>query len=145
MLNQCQFIGHLGADPEIKRMQSGKPVVNFNLAVTEKWKSKDTGERKERTEWIPAVIFSEGLCSIAEQYLRKGSKVMISGKFQTRSWEQDGVKRYKTEIVLQGFDAKLIMLDGPKSAPNDHGPEHDGHAGQGPIDDEIPFLAEWRV
>lgn len=153
MLNQCQFIGNLGADPEVRRAQDGKPVVTLSLAVTEKWKSKD-GERKERTEWVRAVIFSEGLCKVAEQYLSKGSKLFISGKFTTRKWQdQEGKDRYSTEIVLSGFDAKLVMLDGPKQGGNqqDNHPGEDQSGGRGAssmgddMSDEIPFNCEMRV
>lgn len=115
MLNQCQFIGNLGADPETRTFQNGNKVCNLRIAVSEHWKDKNTGERKERTEWVSVAIFSEGLVRVAEQYLRKGSKVFISGKMQTRKWQdQSGADRYSTEIVLQGFDAKLVMLDGAK-------------------------------
>jgi single-strand DNA-binding protein len=111
MLNQCQFIGNLGADPEIRRTQDGRPIANLSLAVTESWKDKNTGEKKERTEWVRSVIFSEGLCRVAEAYLRKGAKVFISGKMQTRKWQDsNGNDKWTTEVVLQGFDAKLVML-----------------------------------
>lgn len=147
MLNQCQFIGNLGADPETRTFQNGNKVCNLRLAASEKWKDKNTGERKERTEWVSVAIFSEGLARVAEQYLRKGSKVFISGKMRTRQWQdQSGQDRYSTEIVLQGFDAKLVMLDGKQ----DGGPHRDDMLherlidnGTGEpsrdIDDEIPF------
>ena len=113
MLNQCQFIGNLGRDPETRTFQNGGKVCNLRLAVSETWKDKNTGERKERTEWVSVAIFSDGLVRVAEQYLRKGSKIYISGKMQTRKYQdQSGADRYSTEIVLQGFDAKLVMLDG---------------------------------
>ena len=145
MLNQCQFIGHLGADPEVKSFQNGNKVCNFRIAVTEKWKSN--GEQKERTEWVSAAIFSEGLIGVAERYLRKGSKVFISGKMATRKWQdQSGNDRYSTEIVLQGFDAKLVLLDGKPQGDRDDGLSHrnrDGFGGSnGPSfddDSEIPF------
>lgn len=114
MLNQCQFIGNLGADPEIRSTQAGKKIANLRIAVTEKWKDQ-SGEQKERTEWVTVVIFSEGLAGVAERFLRKGSKIYVSGKMTTRKWsDQSGNDRYSTEIVLQGFDAKLLMLDGPQ-------------------------------
>lgn len=153
MLNQCQFIGNLGADPETRTFQNGNKVCNLRLAVSESWKDKNTGERKERTEWVSVAIFSEGLARVAEQYLRKGSKVYVSGKFTTRKWQdQSGADRYSTEIVLQGFDAKLVMLDG-KSEGGTQYREHDAPQGgygaggrpSADIDDMIPFLAEWRV
>ena len=116
-LNECTFIGRLGADPEIRRTQTGSPIANLRLAVSETWKDKNTGERKEKTEWVPVVIFNDGLCKLAEQYLKKGSRVMVRGKFTTRKWQdQSGQDRYSTEVTLQGFDAKIIMLDG---APGD--------------------------
>ena len=112
MLNQVQIIGNLGADPESRSFNNGGKVVNMRLAATEKWKDK-SGERKERTEWVSVAIFNEGLAGVAEQYLRKGSKVFVQGKLQTRKWQdQNGQDRYSTEVVLQGFDAKLVMLDG---------------------------------
>ena len=145
MFNQCQFIGNLGADPEVRTFQNGGKVCNLRLAVTEKW-TKD-GERKERTEWVTVAIFSEGLAGVAERYLKKGSKVFVSGKMQTRKWQdQSGADRYSTEIVLQGFDAKLMMLDGARhdTAPADDGYSAGGRPGND-MDDEIPFAAEWRL
>ena len=112
-VNKVILIGNLGADPEIKRMQDGRPVVNLRVATSESWRDKNSGERRERTEWHRVVIFNEGLCRIAEQYLRKGSKVYVEGQLQTREWEdQTGNKRWTTEIVLQGFNSALTMLDG---------------------------------
>lgn len=111
-LNQCTFTGHLGADPEIRRTQDGRPIANLRLAVSQSWRDKTTGERKEKTEWVPVVIFNEGLCKIAEQYLRKGSKVLVQGQFQTRKWQdKDGNDRWSTECVIQGFGGFLQMLD----------------------------------
>lgn len=110
-LNRCEFIGHLGADPEVRRLSSGDPVVNLRIAVTEKWRGSD-GERKEKTEWIPVTIFNENLAKVAEQYLRKGSKVFIAGAWQSRKWnDQSGQERTTTEIVLQKFRGELQMLD----------------------------------
>jgi len=165
MLNQCQFIGNLGADPEVRTFQNGSKVCNLRLAVTEKW-TKD-GERKERTEWVTVAIFSDGLVGVAERYLKKGSKVFISGKMQTRKWQdKNGADRYSTEIVLQGFDAKLVMLDGPSNGTNgyDRGSSSDpdapsSHGGydQSPattnsagsvsayLEDDVPFSFEWRI
>jgi single-strand DNA-binding protein len=112
-VNKVILVGNLGADPEIRRTQDGRPVGNLRIATSESWRDKATGERRERTEWHRVVIFSEGLCKIAEQYLRKGSKVYLEGQLQTREWEdQSGQKRYTTEVVLQGFNATLTMLDG---------------------------------
>lgn len=112
MLNRCEFIGNLGADPEVRRLSSGDPVVNLRLAVSETWRDKSSGERKEKTEWVSVVIFNEGLAKVAEQYLRKGSKVFVAGQLQTRRWQdQSGQDRYSTEIVLQKFRGELQMLD----------------------------------
>lgn len=139
MLNQCQFIGHLGADPETKSMQSGDEVCNFSLAVTEKWKDK-SGEKKEKTEWIRVVIWSQGLVKVAKSYLSKGSKVYISGKMQTRKWtDQSGNDKYSTEIVLQGFDAKLVMLDGKRDSQPESRQEAPAGGGYSDMDDSIPF------
>ena len=112
-VNKVILIGNLGADPEIRRTQDGRPVANLRLATSESWKDKTTGERKEKTEWHRVVIFNENLCRIAEQYLKKGSKVFIEGALQTRKWQdQSGQDRYSTEVVLQGFNSNLTMLDG---------------------------------
>lgn len=155
-VNKVILIGNLGADPEIRRTQDGRPVANLRVATSESWRDKATGERRERTEWHRVVIFNEPLCRIAEQYLRKGSKVYIEGSLQTRKWQdQQGQDRYSTEVVLQGFNAQLTMLDGRGGAES--GPESGGEFGSsGPaptrarqpamaggvrddFDDEIPF------
>ena len=112
-VNKVILVGNLGADPEIRRTQDGKPIANLRVATSESWRDRNSGERKERTEWHRVVIFSEGLCKVAEQYLRKGSKVYIEGQLQTRKWtDQSGQERFSTEVVLQGFNATLTMLDG---------------------------------
>lgn len=112
-VNKVIIIGNLGADPEVRTFQNGGKVCNLRIATSETWKDKNTGERRERTEWHSVAVFQEGLVRIAEQYLRKGSKVYIEGKLQTRKWQdQSGQDRYSTEIVLQGFDGTLTMLDG---------------------------------
>ena len=112
-VNKVILVGNLGADPEIKRTQDGRPIANLRIATSETWRDKNTGERKEKTEWHRVVIFSEGLCRVAEQYLKKGAKVYIEGQLQTRKWtDQSGAERYSTEVVLQGFNATLTMLDG---------------------------------
>lgn len=112
MLNVCQFIGNLGADPEIRSLNNGDKVANLRLAVSERWKDKATGERKEKTEWVSVVVFGS-LVGIIEQYVKKGSKIFVSGKMQTRKWsDQSGQDRFSTEVVLQGFDSKLVLLDG---------------------------------
>jgi single-strand DNA-binding protein len=112
-VNKVTLVGHLGADPEQRRLPDGRPVVNFSVATSESWKDKGSGERKERTEWHRIVIFSEGLCGIAMQYLRKGSKVYLEGQLQTRKWEdqRSGVERYSTEVVLQMYKSELVLLD----------------------------------
>jgi single-strand DNA-binding protein len=112
-VNKVILIGNLGADPEIKRTQDGRPIANLRIATSETWRDKNSGERKEKTEWHRVVIFSEGLCKIAEQYLKKGAKVYIEGQLQTRKWtDQAGVEKYSTEVVLQNFNSTLTMLDG---------------------------------
>ena len=111
-VNKVILVGNLGKDPEVRRMQDGRPVVNLSVATSENWRDKNTGERKEKTEWHRVVIFSEGLAKVAEQYLKKGSKVYLEGALQTRKWtDKDGIEKYSTEIVLQGFNSTLTMLD----------------------------------
>ncbi|MBV8700614.1 MAG: single-stranded DNA-binding protein [Bradyrhizobium sp.] len=112
-VNKVILVGNLGKDPEIRRTQDGRPIANLSVATSETWRDKATGERKEKTEWHRVVIFSEGLAKVAEQYLKKGAKVYIEGQLQTRKWtDQSGVEKYSTEVVLQGFNANLTMLDG---------------------------------
>ncbi len=112
-VNKVILIGNLGADPEIRQTTAGKPIANLRIATSENWKDRNTGERREKTEWHRVVIFNEGLARIAEQYLKKGSKVYIEGQLQTRKWQdQSGQDKYTTEIVLQGFNSTLTMLDG---------------------------------
>lgn len=112
-VNKVILVGNLGADPEVRRMQDGRPVVNLRIATSETWRDRNSGERRERTEWHRVVVFNEGLAKVAEQYLRKGSKVYIEGQLQTRKWQdQSGQDKYSTEIVLQGFNSTLTMLDG---------------------------------
>ncbi len=111
-LNKVMLIGNLGKDPEVKSMQNGGKIVNLRLATTESWKDRNSGERREKTEWHSVAIFNEGLGRTAEQYLRKGSKVYIEGQLQTRKWQdQSGADRYSTEIVLQNFNSALVLLD----------------------------------
>ena len=112
-VNKVILVGNLGADPEVRRMQDGRPVVNLRVATSETWRDRSSGERKERTEWHRVVIFNEGLAKVAENYLRKGSKIYVEGQLQTRKWQdQSGQERYSTEVVLQGFNSTLTMLDG---------------------------------
>jgi single-strand DNA-binding protein len=158
-VNKVILVGNLGADPEVRRTQDGRPIVNLRVATSDTWRDKATGERRERTEWHRVVIFSEGLAKVAEQYLKKGSKVYLEGSLQTRKWQdQSGQDRYSTEVVLQGFNAVLTMLDkaggggeasyeggndfgstGP--APRERKPAMAGAGGgsRGDMDDEIPF------
>ncbi|MCA0278791.1 MAG: single-stranded DNA-binding protein [Proteobacteria bacterium] len=110
-VNKVILVGNLGADPEIRRLNSGEPVVNLRIATSESWRDKNSGERKEKTEWHQVVIFNDNLAKVAEQYLKKGMKVYIEGQLQTRKWEKDGIERYTTEIVLQKFRGELQMLD----------------------------------
>ena len=146
MLNQCSFIGNLGADPEVRSFQSGGRVCNLRLAISERWKDKATGERKEKTEWISIAIFSDGLVGVAERYLRKGSKVFVQGKMATRKYtDQSGNDRYSTEVVLQGPGAVLTMLDSPRDGAATSRREPDGSQGHAAsfadeLDDQIPFL-----
>ena len=112
-VNKVILVGNLGADPEIRRTQDGRPIANLSIATSDNWRDKNTGERRERTEWHRVVIFNEGLCKVAEQYLRKGAKVYLEGQLQTRKWQdQSGQDKYSTEVVLQGFNSTLTMLDG---------------------------------
>ncbi|SFU14564.1 single-stranded DNA-binding protein [Sedimentitalea nanhaiensis] len=161
-VNKVILIGNLGRDPEVRTFQNGGKVCNLRIATSETWKDKNTGERKERTEWHSVAIFNEGLVRVAEQYLRKGSKVYIEGQLQTRKWQdQSGQDRYSTEVVLQGFGSTLTMLDGRdgggsggggygggQSGGYDSGPQDDRFGGGGggqsapssrDMDDEIPF------
>jgi single-strand DNA-binding protein len=111
-VNKVILIGNLGKDPEIRRTQDGRPIANLSIATSDNWRDKATGERREKTEWHRVVIFNEGLCRVAEQYLKKGSKVYLEGQLQTRKWQdQSGQDRYSTEVVLQGFNSQLTMLD----------------------------------
>lgn len=149
-LNRAEFIGNLGADPEVRRLQSGDPVVSLRLAVTDTWRDKSTGERKERTEWVPVTIFNENIAKVAESYLRKGSKVFVSGSWQTRKWtDQSGQDRYTTECVLQKFRGELVLLDGAAGAlaqRQETKPQQQSFGGgfASDLDDEVPFAPEWR-
>lgn len=113
------MIGNLVADPEIRRTQDGKPIANIRLATSDSWRDKSTGERKERSEFHRVVIFNEGLCKVAEQYLKKGAKVLVRGQIQTRKWQdKDGKDKYSTEVVLNGYGSVLTMLDKPDGGDN---------------------------
>ena len=126
-LNKVMLIGNLGADPEVRDFQNGGSVCNLRIATTETWKDRNTGERQERTEWHTVAIFSEGLVNVAKNYLRKGSKVFVEGKLQTRKWQdQSGNDRYSTEVVLRGFDGTLTMLDGRNDSGGGGGGQRSG-------------------
>jgi single-strand DNA-binding protein len=112
-VNKVILVGNVGKDPEIRRTQDGRPIANLSIATSESWRDKATGEKKEKTEWHRVVIFSEPLCKVVEQYVKKGAKLYIEGALQTRKWtDQAGVEKYSTEVVLQGFNSSLTMLDG---------------------------------
>ena len=153
-VNKVILIGNLGADPEIRHTQDGRPIANLRVATSESWRDKASGERREKTEWHRVVIFNEGLARIAEQYLKKGSKVYLEGSLQTRKWEdQQGQERNTTEVVLQGFNTQLTMLDGRQRDGMGESEQRGGDFGRsGPfagaksassfdkeLDDEIPF------
>ena len=153
-VNKVILVGNLGADPEVRYTQDNRPIVHLRVATSDSWKDKATGERKERTEWHRVTIFSEGLAKVAQQYLKKGSKVYLEGQLQTRKWQdQQGQDRYSTEVVLQGFNASLQMLDragggagggaeeGFEPAEAGAGGRRGGGGGGGKdeLDDEIPF------
>ena len=165
-VNKVILVGNLGKDPEIRRTQDGRPIANLSVATSESWRYKTTGERKEKTEWHRVVVFNEGLCKVIEQYLKKGSKVYLEGALQTRKWtDKDGHDKYSTEVVLQGFNSTLTMLDtrsgggGASAGPNDDGdfgssgpsggsggggsparkPAMAGAGKRDDMDDEIPF------
>src|SRR6218665_2803984 len=126
-VNKVILVGNLGKDPEIRRTQDGRPIANLSIATSESWRDKNTGERKEKTEWHRVVVFNEGLCKVVEQYLKKGSKVYIEGALQTRKWtDKDGVEKYSTEVVLQGFNSTLTMLDGRSGGASSGGGDFSG-------------------
>ena len=161
-VNKVILVGNLGKDPEIRRTQDGRPIANLSIATSDTWRDKATGERKEKTEWHRVLIFSEPPCKIVEQYLKKGAKVYIEGALQTRKWtDQSGVEKYSTEVVLQGFNSTLTMLEGRggggggsfgddtgndfgSSGPSSAPPRRVAAAGAGggrnnDMDDDIPF------
>jgi len=160
-VNKVILVGNLGKDPEIRRTQDGRPIANLSVATSDTWRDKATGERKEKTEWHRVVIFNEGLCKVAEQYLKKGAKVYVEGQLQTRKWtDQSGVEKYSTEVVLQGFNSTLTMLDGrgggggggfgdepgsdfgasgPSASPAPRRVASGGGSRNSDMDDDIPF------
>lgn len=130
-LNKVQIIGHLGRDPEVRTFQNGGKVVNLRIATSETWKDKDSGERKERTEWHSVAIFNEGLARVAEQYLRKGSQVYVEGQLETRKWQdQSGADRYSTEIVLRPYRGEIVLLDGKRGDDADDDARQSAGAGR---------------
>jgi single-strand DNA-binding protein len=156
-VNKVILVGNLGKDPEIRRTQDGRPIANLTVATSETWRDKNTGERKEKTEWHRVVIFNEGLCKVVEQYVKKGAKVYIEGALQTRKWtDQSGVEKYSTEIVLQKYRGEIQMLDASRGGGSDRAEESPGSGGGGgygsggygsgsgggrggDLDDDIPF------
>ena len=138
-INKVILVGNLGADPEIRQTKDGRPIANISIATGESWKDKNTGERREKTEWHRVVIFNEGLAKIAEQYLRKGSKVYLEGQLQTRKWQdQNGQDKYTTEVVLQGYNGNLTMLDS-RQGSSDFAGSSTGSIGSGGGDvDSLP-------
>jgi len=141
-VNKVILIGNICADPEVRNFANGGKVCNIRLATNESWKDKNTGERKEKAEYHSVAIFNDGLVRIAEQYLKKGSKVYIEGQLQTRKWQdQSGNDRYSTEVVLQGYGGTLTMLDGPSGGKGGSGSEgnYDAPETSRELDDEIPF------
>ncbi len=146
-VNKVILIGNLGKDPESRRMTSGELMVTFSVATSENWRDKASGERKEKTEWHRVVIWNENLAKVAEQYLRKGSKVYLEGQLATRKWnDKDGVEKYSTEVVLNRFRGELVMLDGRAEGGGGDRPRVSSGGGDAPanfdrgeMDDEIPF------
>lgn len=166
-VNKVIIVGNLGRDPEVRRSQSGDPIVSLRVATSETWRDKQSGERREKSEWHSVVIFNDHIARVAEQYLRKGSKIYIEGQLQTRKWQdKDGADRYSTEIVLQKYRGELTIIDSKRddndsgsSRPADSGRSYGaakggdtsgaGYGGGGGtyssnLDDEIPFSVEWR-
>lgn len=156
-VNKCILVGNLVADPEIRRTQDGRPIANLRLATSETWRDKTTGERKEKAEFHRVVIFNEGLCKVVEQYCQKGAKLYIEGALTTRKWQdQSGQDKYSTEVVLNGFNSVLTMLDKP-GGDKPAQPEQNNYAAatgratppaggnvRRDMDDEIPFAPEVR-
>ncbi|MBB3353567.1 single-stranded DNA-binding protein [Rhizobium lentis] len=165
-VNKVILVGNVGADPEIRRTQDGRPIANLRIATSETWRDRNSGERREKTEWHTVVVFNEGLCKVVEQYVKKGAKLYVEGQLQTRKWQdQQGQDRYSTEVVLQGFNSTLTMLDGRGdgggassgfgggrgSSNNDYGDDYGAPSSSSPsrgggggnfsrdLDDDIPF------
>lgn len=165
-VNKVILVGNVGADPEVRKTQDGRSIVNLRVATSEQWRDKNTGERREKTEWNTVVVFHEGLARVAEQYVKKGSKLYIEGSLQTRKWQdQSGNDRYSTEVVLNGFNSVLTMLDSPSGQDDRSGGDYAKASGaderrespsqkvartshQAPLmadmDDDIPFIYNWK-
>ncbi len=143
-LNKVMLIGRLGQDPEVRSTQDGRSLCSFSIATSESWNDKTTGEKKEKTEWHRVVVFNEGLVNIIQQYVKKGSNVFIEGQLQTRKWEdKDGIEKYTTEVVLQGFNSTFKMLDSKNSGSKENFSQDSGvekvENFDSDIDDDIPF------
>jgi single-strand DNA-binding protein len=145
-LNKVLLIGRLGADPEIKQMVNGKSVARLSLATSQSWKDKNTGEKKEKTEWHRIVVFNEGLVNVVQQYLKKGAQIYVEGQISTRKWkdEASGQDKYSTEVIIQGYNSSLTMLGGNsmnenQSSQNLKSPDEGSQAPDNDLDDEIPF------
>ena len=143
-LNKVMLIGRLGQDPEVRNTQDGRSLCTFSIATSESWNDKSTGEKKEKTEWHRVVVFNEGLVNIIQQYVKKGSNVFIEGQLQTRKWEdKDGIEKYTTEVVLQGFNSTFKMLDSKNSGSTENFSQDSGvekvESFDSDIDDDIPF------
>lgn len=143
-VNKVILVGNVGADPDVRRLNSGDPIVNLRIATSETWKDKSTGERREKTEWHSVVIFNDNLAKVAENYLKKGSKVYLEGQLQTRKWaDRDGNDRYSTEVVLQRYRGELVLLDskggdGTRSQASQGGGQREDFSSD-TLDDDIPF------
>ena len=143
-VNKVILVGNVGKDPEIKCTQDGRHIANFSIATSETWRDKSTGERKEKTEWTRVAVFNEGLVKVVEQYVKKGSKLYVEGRLQTRKWtDQSGAEHYSTEVVLQGYNSTLTLLDskggrGGSSRDDDSGQPYSGSSNDD-MDDEVPF------
>ena len=144
-LNKVMLIGRLGQDPEVRNTQDGRSLCTFSIATSESWNDKNTGEKREKTEWHRIVVFNEGLVNIIQQYVKKGSNVFLEGQLQTRKWEdKDGIEKYTTEVVLQGFNSTFKMLDGRNTGSADNNFSQDNSISDSSdfdseIDDDIPF------
>lgn len=153
-INKCLIVGRVGKDPEIRSFNSGDKIANFSIATSETWKDKNSGERKEKTQWHNIVVRNQGTVGIVEKYVSKGSLVGVFGQLETREWEKDGVKRYSTEVVIAPFNGELFLLGDKRDSDSSERSESrssrsetkssGGGGGYAAMDDEIPFAPEWR-